>query len=158
MPRSGRCRPEVAYSEAFDRFYFNLSGPVGPNCTNNIDDVELVRFGIFCTSKAPPRPSDSAKDRDDFKAAALKVGFVGGYDPTVGTAIKAFQKFSGRHQDSTVSVIFGNNAPNGQTWVLQTLLANMAAEYPNIYPRIDQVFESGPVITARLRKLFVGAY
>jgi len=154
--RIGHKMVKVAYSEAFDRFFFNLSGAVGPQCANNIDDVELVRFGIFCTSKAPSRPSDNAKDRDEFKAAALKVGFVGGYDPTVGAAIKAFQKFSGRQLDSTVSVIAGNNTPNGQTWVLQTLLANMAAEYPNMYPRIDQVFETGPTITARVRKLFVG--
>ena len=147
-----------AYSKESSRFFFNIEGDVGPRGLNLAEDVELVRFGVFCLTKAPMAPGENAADRQAFMAAARKVGFIGPYDADLGAAILAYQKARGRVMDSTVSVISGQGTAGGQAYVLQTMLANMAAEYPSIYPRIDQIMETGPALTARVKSLFVGNF
>lgn len=143
-----------AYSDAFSVFYFNLDAPVGPGCQNRPDDVELVRYGLYCLTQAPGMMAAGPNERA-FLDVARAVGRSGPYDPSIATAVLAYQRARGLTEDSKVSVIQGNFTPRGNTYVLQTMQANMRDVCKGVFPRIDLVPDTGPILSRVVRHMFI---
>jgi murein L,D-transpeptidase YcbB/YkuD len=143
-----------AYNNEFSAFYFNLHADVGPGKPNKQDDVELVRLGIKAL-RSSRKVQAGGPDAAAFMAASAQVGPMGPYDPSIGAAVKAFQKLAGLTQDGVVSRIVGSFAPSGNSYTLQIMLANMRFLYPNLYPRIDQLAELGPTASTVIKHMFV---
>ena len=147
-----------AYSEAFGRFYFNLSGDVGPHGKNNLDDVEYVRFGLLCMSKSPLNAGQQSKDFDEFKSIVNRLRLTGGYEPDVGAAVLAFQKATKRPQDSTVSMIPNSYVGDGNAgaYMLHYIHSSIVSLHGQRYPRIDQIADTGPALTPSVKAIFEG--
>lgn len=144
-----------AYNETFSAFYFNLHAEVGPNCPNRGDDVELVRYGIACLAKWPGNQK-SAEGRQ-FCDLARQVGPTGPFDTPLASAILACQRANGLTTDGKVSLVRGDFAPSGRSYILQIMNAAIRIAATSVFPRIDLVPESGAALSQVVRRMFVGS-
>lgn len=145
---------KAAYSETFSAFYFNLHAEVGPNCQNRQDDVELVRFGLMEYALEPE--NRGLPGMAGFLALTAQMKSSGPYDAKLGEAILALQKVLRLTADGKVSVIKGDFAPSGRTYLLQHLLATIRHRSSAVYPRIDLLPGTGPLLSQAVRRIFTG--
>lgn len=135
-------------------FYFNLSADVGAGCPNHLDDVEFVRFGIYCAAQKLSSGGGSPLDAA-FVLAAAKVGKSGPFDPALGDAILALQKSQKLREDSRVDVAKGIVTPHGTIYLLQNMQFYMRYYCKHVYPRIDLMSETGAEISRAVRFMFI---
>jgi hypothetical protein len=130
------------------RFALNLSHPVGPQCPNQADDVQLVKFGYFCKGS---NPAGFAKDPSAqpiwLKVAennGLSAHYTGGVNEPLTTAIWYHQNLINGIKDGKVSPFRDNNTQYSdgrvyRDYVLGELIANMCDLYKQLWPRIDLI-------------------
>jgi hypothetical protein len=131
--------------------FWNLSADVGPGQPNMPDDVELVRFGYFLMK-------DNPKTTAALKPALQSVTPTGGFDNALAAAIRMHQSLRGGTQDGKVSVARDNKFNRGlydakHVWMVFPLNNSMIDMASNIYPRIDLHPQSGPAVSASVRKI-----
>ena len=135
--------------------FWNLSADVGPGQPNKADDVELVRFGYFMMKDNPKALGGTFAA---LKPILDKVKPTGGFDDTLAEAIRTHQRLRGGTQDGRVSVAKANNFNRGQydgqhVWMIFPLNNSMIDMAADIYPRIDLHPQSGPSVSAAVRKI-----
>jgi hypothetical protein len=135
--------------------FWNLSSDVGPGQPNKTDDVEFVRFGYFLMKDNPKAMTGQFVT---LKPILQKVTPTGPFDNPLAEAILAHQRLRGGTQDGRVSVAKANNFNRGQydgqhIWMVFPLNNTMIDMAPNIFPRIDLHPQSGPAVTATVRKI-----
>ena len=135
--------------------FWNLSANVGPAEPNRPDDVELVRFGYFLLKD---NPKATGGPFTALKPVLQKVTPTGRFDNDLAEAIRTHQRLRGGTQDGKVSVARDNRFNRGQydgqhTWMVFPLNNSMIDMAPNIYPRIDLHPQSGPAVSAAVRRI-----
>jgi hypothetical protein len=136
--------------------FWNLSSDVGPGQPNKTDDVEFVRFGYFLMKDNPK--AMTGQFGTQLKPVLQKVTPTGPFDAALADAIRTHQRLRGGTQDGRISVAKANNFNRGQydgqhIWMVFPLNNTMIDMAPNIYPRIDLHPQSGPAVTATVRKI-----
>lgn len=135
--------------------FWNVSSDVGPGQPNKPDDVELVRFAYFLMKDNPKAISGAFVA---LKPVLQKVTPTGAFDNNLLDAIRTHQRLRGGTQDGKVSVARDNRFNKGQydgqhSWMVFPLNNSMIDMAPNLYPRIDLHPQSGPAVTATVRKI-----
>lgn len=135
---------------------FCLSAAVGHACPNLPADVEFVRFGIFAIRRHLLASGSSAKPYyTEFMSISSIVATIGGCDERLVAAIRAFQQSQEAPVDGVVSVMTpGRRSSSGRAYTHAQFETAMVVEYPNLYPRIDMVPESGQIVSGAVAKLF----
>lgn len=126
-----------------------------PDNPNKPDDLELVRFGYFLMKDNPKATSGPFAALKPF---LQKVAPTGAFDNALADAIRTHQRLRGGTQDGKVSVAKDNRFNRGRydgvhSWIVFPLNNSMLDMAPNLYPRIDLHPQSGPAVTAAVRKI-----
>ena len=138
-------------------FTFGLSGPVGPGGTNLPADVEYVRFGLRCVRQQVKAQGKTNQPRyADFMLITASLPALGGFDRDLEQSIRAFQKSQDLTADGVVSVMaLGGVAPSGRPYTQVILESAMRSVFPDKFPRIDMVEDSGPALSLEVAHLFM---
>src|SRR5947207_14776782 len=139
--------------------FLNLSADVGPGQPNRPDDVEFVRFGYLMLKD---NPKATAGPFVALKAACQSITPTGAFDDVLAAAIRTHQSLRGGTQDGRVSVArenkFNKGAYDGKhMWMVFPLNNSMSDRSPEIDPRIDLHPQSGPAVSATVRKISLHA-
>jgi hypothetical protein len=138
-----------------DKFFFNISGNVGPNCPNKPEDVQLVQFAYFAMAqnKLPEIPPDLMA-----AAGAVVPGapYSGSPNDPLTIAIRADERARGGTQDGHISVVRGNlqtySADN--FYLLVRLVNHIRKLLGKDFPRIDKHPKCPPQLAASVRQTF----
>lgn len=117
---------------------WNLNANVGFASPNRQDDVELVQLGYFIMGKRKlgAMPTDLLA-----MMAAIRVGSIctGRMDDPLVQLIFAHQKHRKSTVDGRVSVISNSTGTfGGETYLLGSLINNIFADQPELFPRVDK--------------------
>lgn len=132
-------------------FLWNLSNDVGPNCANNQDDVELVRFGIFCLGTNPTFQGDI-----NIKARCAMVPLLGGFDQNLADLIKLLQQARGGTQDGKVSPMKDGDGfyDGSHKWMIFNFNIHMFQVVGALWPRIDLHHATSARLTEVIKTVF----
>jgi hypothetical protein len=141
------------------KFFWNLTEAVGKGKPNLIADVELVRFGYFCTLKLPfIHTRLDSPDKAFLRAALIKMSVKGGFADDLDVVIREHQRVRGGAQDGYVSVVkatgFNKTYDGVHVNIHETLMSNAAAFLGDKFPRIDCADEPGSEIKKVSRSYF----
>lgn len=143
---------------AMKRFYYNLSSDVGPGKPNAADDVEFVRLGLRNMRSALERRGRwNDAGLAEFRGLQETLSTTGGFDDTLGRAIRSLQEgMGGRVADGVCSAMPPGRVrlADGKMMMcagLQTELRNSNAA---IWPRMDRITGCGPALAATVREMF----
>jgi hypothetical protein len=138
-----------------DKFFFNISAAVGPNCPNKIEDFQLVQFGYFALAQNQGNPIP-----DDLRQAAAAVvpgaDYDGSDDDPLTIAIRTDQQFRGGTQDGKVSRMHGQSTfyDAEHVFLLARLVNNIRVLLGATFPRIDKHPKCPPVLAASVKTVF----
>lgn len=142
-----------------DVFVFNISANVGPNCPNQLEDVQLVQFGYFAMAHLgglglEPEMISAAK------AVVVGAPYSGSPNDPLTIAIKLHERLIGGTQDGHVSVLrvaglsyYGTHLP-----MLARLQNDIRAFLKGDFPRIDKHPKCPAELAASIRRSFTGPY
>jgi len=147
---------EIVRMNGGDWFIWNLSGPVGLNCSNRVDDVELVRFGYKCWSKVTFGTKGNPPELQLF---IEQMNYLGGYSDDLQYVIDKHQSVRGGAIDRKISVAHPTQTNGAQydlhhIWIMWGLSNAICKTAKDIWPRIDREIFIGPSIKETARKLF----
>jgi len=137
-----------------DKFFFNISGNVGPNCPNKIVDVQFVQFGYFAVSQNktagfPQYLIDAAS------AVVPGAPYSGAPNDPLTLAIKADERFRGGVQDGHVSVMRGSVSYDAtHDYLVMRLCNNIRTMVGRDFPRIDRHPKCPPQLAESVRRSF----
>ncbi len=134
-----------------ERFFWNLSHDVGPGCPNQMDDVELVRFGYYCMGNNPASGTIPPAQ----KARLLGLSLSGPFDSHLAAVIRDHQAARGGVQDGKVSTIKNATGYYGnKSWIMVILNNNMMDILGETWPRIDRHHQTSALLTQKIRGVF----
>lgn len=121
------------------KFWWNVDAKVGFGSPNRQEDVELVQFGYTFLAKSP-----LATPELKAAIAAVRLGSActGRDDDPLVRAIRLHEKVRGTSTDGYVSVMPGSTfnytyQGHAKSYLIATLVINIAQATPMVYPRID---------------------
>ena len=142
-----------------NRFFFNLSAQVGKGKSNQLADVELVRFG-YKMKRLDPTSSTLPRNRA-LNGLLDNLAGRGPFADDLQVVIDEHEKQRGGTRDGCVSparhfqgidgTYDGNNI-----WIIMSLNNNMRGVLGDGFPRIDLHDLAGPEISKFVRFLFLG--
>jgi hypothetical protein len=135
-------------------FRWNIDANVGPRQKNNLDDVELVRFGYACMNSDP-----TARVTPNLRTALINCITFGPFGDDLAAVIKQHQIQRGGTQDGIVSVGKFSSThrevyDTQHAWIIYVLGNFMMNVTGEKFPRIDLHPLSGPILSARVREIF----
>ncbi len=135
------------------QFFYNVTDAVGEGQPNQMDDVDLVRFGFYMLNQAHS-PLFKRVER-----VLNELRPIGLYDYYLRNAIVAFQEVQGGTKDGRVSkarpIQYGRSGYDGKhEWMILALNAFMRDF--DLYPRIDTHPMCGGMLKQRIKMIFRG--
>jgi hypothetical protein len=138
-----------------DRFFFNLSGNVGPNSLNKQEDVQLVQFGYFAMAQIM-LPGTAVETLEAAAKVVPGADYKGAADDPLTIAIKTDQKFRGGTQDGHVSRVHGEIFYDGvHAFQLVSLVNSIKRMMPSEFPRLDKHQKCPAILAAAVKAMFL---